>query len=82
MRKGGGSCGLPGSRSPTKNKSLERVVFQKMSIIQVTGGSGGGVPADRTLFIGPRIPQEVKTMGKHLDKIDKQTFRKLLQGKV
>ena len=50
-----------------------------MSIIHVTG-TGGRVTADRTLFVGPSVPHEIKAMIKPLAKIDKQAFRKLLQG--
>ncbi|XP_064608828.1 COMM domain-containing protein 5-like isoform X2 [Liolophura sinensis] len=50
-----------------------------MSIVHVTGGSGGGIAADRTLFVGPRIPREIKAMSKPLTNLDKATFRKLLQ---
>ena len=51
-----------------------------MSIIQVTG-SGGRVAVDRTPFYGGRIPQEIRMLPKPLAKIEKQTFRQLLQCK-
>ena len=34
-----------------------------------------------TLFVGPRIPDEIKRMVPHLTSIDKALFRKILQGK-
>ncbi|XP_013392265.1 COMM domain-containing protein 5-like, partial [Lingula anatina] len=49
-----------------------------MSIIQVTG-SGGGIASDRTSFVGGRTPQDIADMVKLVKKMDKQTFRKLLQ---
>ncbi|XP_033744338.1 COMM domain-containing protein 5-like [Pecten maximus] len=49
-----------------------------MSIIQVKG-SGGSVAADRSPFYGGRVPPEIKAISKPMAKIDKQTFRKLLQ---
>lgn len=49
-----------------------------MSIIQVTG-SGGRVGVDRTPFYGSRIPTEIRSLPKPLSKLDKQTFRKILQ---
>ncbi|OWF53764.1 COMM domain-containing protein 5-like [Mizuhopecten yessoensis] len=49
-----------------------------MSIIQVKG-SGGSVAVDRSPFYGGRVPQEIKAISKPMAKIDKQTFRKLLQ---
>ena len=51
-----------------------------MSIVQVTQGSGH--VAERTLFVGPRIPDEIKRMTKHLKLLDKQTFRKILQSRI
>ncbi|XP_070554256.1 COMM domain-containing protein 5-like [Ptychodera flava] len=42
---------------------------------------GGGV-MERTLFVGARIPQEVKAMVKPLQKLDKDNFRKLLRVAV
>ena len=50
-----------------------------MSIIQVKG-TGGGITSERTLFVGPRVPSEVKIMAKLLKTCDQTTFRKLLQG--
>lgn len=49
-----------------------------MSIIQVTG-SGGRTVVDRTPFYGGRIPPEIRSLIKPLSKLDKQTFRKILQ---
>lgn len=49
-----------------------------MSIIQVKG-SGGNVVSDRSPFYGGRVPPEIKAISKPMTKIDKQTFRKLLQ---
>ncbi|XP_064636184.1 COMM domain-containing protein 5-like [Lineus longissimus] len=53
-----------------------------MSFIHVTGAGAGGIGAERTLFFGPRIPQEVKLMVKHAKNIDKSIFRKLLHMAV
>ncbi|KAL8617172.1 hypothetical protein ACOMHN_014342 [Nucella lapillus] len=51
-----------------------------MSIIQVQGGSGGGrVAADRTSFVGVRVPPEIKVMVKKAAKVDKDIIRKLLK---
>lgn len=49
-----------------------------MSIIQVTGSSGR-IAVDRTPFYGTRVPPEIKKLSKPLAKLDKQTFRKMLQ---
>lgn len=49
-----------------------------MSIIQVQGG-GGRVAADRTSFVGVRVPPEIKTMVKKSAKMDKDVIRKLLK---
>jgi len=56
-----------------------------MSIVHVVGGGAGGgtrsgPKAERTLFVGPRIPDELKRMIKHMKKLDKATLRKCLQG--
>ena len=51
-----------------------------MSIIQVTG-SGGSAGADRTPFYGVRVPTEIKVMAKPLSKLEKSSFRKILQCK-
>ncbi|KAK2176733.1 hypothetical protein NP493_643g01023 [Ridgeia piscesae] len=55
-----------------------------MSIVHVVGGGAGGAArsgpkAERTLFVGPRIPDELKRMIKHMKKLDKATLRKCLQ---
>ncbi|XP_077984474.1 COMM domain-containing protein 5-like [Glandiceps talaboti] len=42
---------------------------------------GGGL-MERTLFIGARIPPEVKSMVKLMQKLDKDSFRKLLRVAV
>lgn len=52
-----------------------------MSIIQVTG-SGGSAGADRTPFYGVRVPAEIKSMAKPLSKLEKSSFRKILQSIV
>ncbi|PVD34337.1 hypothetical protein C0Q70_05608 [Pomacea canaliculata] len=49
-----------------------------MSIVQVQGG-GGRVASDRTSFVGARVPPEIKAMIKPLNKLDKNTFRKVLK---
>ncbi|KAI8799058.1 COMM domain-containing protein 5 [Biomphalaria glabrata] len=49
-----------------------------MSIIQVKGG-GGTTAVDRTSFVGTRIPPEIQGMIKHLAKLDKVTFTKILK---
>lgn len=56
-----------------------------MSIVHVVGGGTGGggrrgTKAERSLFVGPRIPDEVKRMVKPVQKLDKTTLRKCLQG--
>ena len=56
-----------------------------MSIVHVVGGGAGGggrrgTKAERSLFVGPRIPDEVKRMVKPVQKLDKTTLRKCLQG--
>ncbi|XP_033103753.1 COMM domain-containing protein 5-like [Anneissia japonica] len=50
--------------------------------ISSQGKKGGGNVADRTSFVGARIPREVKLMVKYLKKCDKETFRKLLKTAV
>jgi len=35
-----------------------------------------------TLFVGPRIPDEIRRMVPHLTSIDKALFRKILQGNL
>ena len=37
---------------------------------------------ENTLFVGPRIPDEIRRMIPHLTSIDKTLFRKILQGKL
>ena len=54
--------------------------FTPMSIIQVTG-SGVSAGADRTTFYGVRVPVEIKAMIKPLSKLEKASFRKILQCK-
>lgn len=49
-----------------------------MSIIQVQGG-GGRVAADRTSFVGVRVPPEIKVMVKKVAKADRDIIRKLLK---
>lgn len=49
-----------------------------MSIIQVQGG-GGRVAADRSSFVGVRVPPEIKAMVKKSAKMDKDVIRKLLK---
>ncbi|XP_076447064.1 COMM domain-containing protein 5-like [Babylonia areolata] len=49
-----------------------------MSIVQVHGG-GGRVAADRTSFVGVRVPPEIKTMVKKSAKMDRDVIRKLLK---
>ena len=51
-----------------------------MSIIQVQSG-GGRVISDRTSFVGVRVPSEIKTMVKKLNKLDKDIYRQLLNRK-
>ena len=53
----------------------------KMSIIHVTDSKKTGTHVDRTSFLGAKVPDEIKTMVKHLKHIDRPTFRKLLQGR-
>ena len=36
---------------------------------------------ENTLFLGPKIPDEVRKMTPHLKSLDKQVFRKIFQGK-
>ena len=38
--------------------------------------------AEDTLFVGPRIPDEIRRMVPHLTSIDKALFRKILQGNL
>ena len=52
-----------------------------------TGSTSGSVPvsgtkAERMLFVGPRIPNEIKRMIKPIQKLDKPTVRKCLQGET
>ena len=45
--------------------------------------SGVGVlSADRTLFVGTRIPDEIRRMVPHLTSMEKASFSKILQGKA
>ena len=37
---------------------------------------------ETTLFVGPRIPDEIKRMIPQLTTIDKALFRKILQGRL
>lgn len=34
-----------------------------------------------TLFVGPKIPDEIRRMIPHLTSVDKALFREILQGK-
>ena len=44
--------------------------------------ASSGLPMmDDSLFVGPRIPDEIKRMIPHLTSIDKALFRKILQGR-
>ena len=52
-----------------------------MSIVKVVG-TGRGVSAERTLFVGPRIPPDIKAMSKQISQIGKKTFRKMLHNIV
>ena len=49
-----------------------------MSIIQVQGG-GGRVAADRTSFVGVRVPPEIKAMVKKAAKMDRGVIKKMLK---
>ena len=53
-----------------------------MSVQKVLASSKAGLAADRTLFVGTKVPTEVKLAAKILRNVDKDTFRKLLKGKV
>ena len=45
--------------------------------------ASSGLPMmDDSLFVGPRIPDEIKRMIPHLTAIDKFLFRKILQGNL
>ena len=37
---------------------------------------------NRDLFVGAKIPEEIKVLPKILNSLDQVTFRKLLQGKI
>lgn len=63
---------------PFRIEVISNLIFDKMSIIQVTGSSGR-IAVDRTPFYGTRVPPEIKKLSKPLAKLDKQTFRKMLQ---
>lgn len=52
-----------------------------MSIVKVVG-TGRSVNAERALFVGPRIPQDIKSMTKRISQINKKTFRKILHNIV
>lgn len=44
--------------------------------------ASSGLPTmDDSLFVGPRVPDEIKRMIPHLTSIDKALFRKILQGR-
>ena len=44
--------------------------------------ASSGLPMmDDSLFVGPRVPDEIKRMIPHLTSIDKALFRKILQGR-
>ncbi|XP_063970210.1 COMM domain-containing protein 5-like [Lytechinus pictus] len=45
-------------------------------------GNPGGFSGDRTLFVGSKVPQEIKSMVKLLKSSDKSTFRELLKAAV
>lgn len=36
---------------------------------------------ETTLFLGPKVPDEVRRMVPHLKSLDKQVFRKILEGR-
>ena len=50
----------------------------KMSLPSMA--SSGGFAGDRTLFVGAKVPQEIKVMVKLLKNTEKSTFRELLKG--
>ncbi|XP_071489006.1 COMM domain-containing protein 5-like [Diadema antillarum] len=45
-------------------------------------GTAGGLSGDRTLFVGAKVPHEIKSMVKLLKSTDKSTFRELLKAAV
>ncbi|XP_072040400.1 COMM domain-containing protein 5-like [Amphiura filiformis] len=53
-----------------------------MSMQQVIPSSKPGIAADRTLFVGTKVPTEVKLTAKLLRNVDKDTFRKFLKVAV
>ena len=51
-----------------------------MSIIPVMGsGSKASSASERMLFVGARVPSEIKAIIKPLSKMDKGTFQNLLK---
>ncbi|GAB1602885.1 COMM domain-containing protein 5-like [Argonauta hians] len=52
-----------------------------MSIIKVVGTGLGG-NSDKTLFVGPVIPPEIRSMSKAISDIDKKVFRKILHSVI
>ena len=54
----------------------------KCKMARERASSGVTSWTENTLFVGPRIPDEVRRMIPHLSSIDKALFRKILQGKL
>lgn len=63
---------------------LTNTYISKMSFVHVvqstaSGSHTTGSAAERTSFVGARIPQEIKRLPKTLKQLDRQTFRKILR---
>ena len=73
---GGGVCW-------TKTKGgWEAWIKRKSKMARERASSALTPLTETTLFVGPKIPDEIKRMIPHLTKIDKALFRKILQGRL
>lgn len=61
---------------------LEAWVEEKSKMARERASSALTPLTETTLFVGPKIPDEIKRMIPHLTKIDKALFRKILQGRL
>lgn len=73
---GGGVCWTK------RNGGWEAWIEGKSKMARERASSALTPLTETTLFVGPKIPDEIKRMIPHLTKIDKALFRKILQGRL
>ena len=68
--------------SPVSDRLCAKSGSRVISKMARERASSGLPMMDDSLFVGPRIPDEIKRMIPHLTGIDKFLFRKILQGNL